>query len=65
MRVVFNPFTGKFDYILNEDEFLKIDCSNDPLTGKLDIEPSSGDVALEVSKAIIIKAGQKLYFHGT
>lgn len=43
--------------------YLKLDASNDPLTGELFIHPP-GTNALKVSKNITIKAGQKLIFDG-
>jgi len=44
--------------------YLKLDCSNDPLTGELVITPASGDNALKANKNITLKAGQKLIFDG-
>lgn len=44
--------------------YLKLDCSNDPLTGELVITPASGDNALKANKDITLKAGQKLIFDG-
>ena len=66
----YNPFTDKLDRVeLSEDDadaiYLKLDCSNDPLTGELEIDPATGDVSLRSRKAIILTAGQKLYFDGT
>ena len=51
MATVFNPFTGNPDYIsldttAGDARYLKLDCSNSPLTGNLvftaglDIRPS-------------------------
>lgn len=44
--------------------YLKLDASNDPLTGELTITPASGTTALTANKAIVLKAGEKLYFDG-
>ena len=68
----FNPFTKKLDYVISSAEvvaigdvyYLRLDCSNDPLTGQLTITPSSGGIALKANKAIEIKAGERLYLDG-
>lgn len=64
----FNAVSGKFDLIgMTSSEisaYLKLDCSNDPLTGELVITPASGDNALKANKDITLKAGQKLIFDG-
>lgn len=44
--------------------FLKLDASNDPLTGELVITPASGTNALKANLNITIKAGQKLIMDG-
>ena len=44
--------------------YLKLDTSNDPLTGELVITPAAGTTALRANKDIILKAGQKLIFDG-
>ncbi len=45
LRLVFNPITGKFDYTVDENSlsgsYLKLDCSNDPLTGDLEINKTN------------------------
>ena len=45
--------------------YLRLDCSNDPLTGQLYIQPSTGTSALRVSQDISIFAGKKLILDGT
>lgn len=66
--MVINPSTGNLDKIQSESYldtlYLKLDCSNDPLTGLLTITPASGNTALKADKDIILKAGQKLIFDG-
>ena len=47
-----------------DNRYLKLDASNDPVTGELVITPSTGDNALTANKDITIKAGQKLYLDG-
>lgn len=68
MAWTFNPFTNKFDKTFSETEgsaiWLKIDASNDPLTGKLTITPASGTTALEANQDIVILAGKKLILDG-
>jgi len=79
MQIVFNPLTGLFDLIgMTPAEaaaipltYLKLDCSNDPLTGGLKIIPyyapspaASDTYSAYCSKNIILKAGQKLIFDG-
>lgn len=63
-----NIFTGNLDLVRSDGSiagtFLRLDTSNDPLTGELYIAPSSGTSALRVTKAVIIKDGEKLYFDG-
>lgn len=44
--------------------YLKLDASNDPLTGELRIEPASGTSALDCQKAIKLKAGERFYLDG-
>ena len=44
--------------------YLKLDSSNDPLTGELIITPSAGTNAIKANKDITLKAGQKLIFDG-
>ena len=44
--------------------YLKLDTSNDPLTGELVITPASGTNALKANKDITLKSGQKLIFDG-
>lgn len=44
--------------------YLKLDASNDPLTGKLTITPASGTTALEANQDIVLKAGKKIIFDG-
>ena len=40
MRIVFNPFTGNFDFILSTSSldatYLRLDTTNDPLTADLE-----------------------------
>ena len=45
--------------------YLKLDTSNDPLTGELVITPAAGTNALKANKDITLKAGQKLIFDGS
>jgi len=47
-----------------DSKYLKLDTSNDPLTGELVITPASGTTALRANKDIVLKAGQKLIFDG-
>jgi len=44
--------------------YLKLDCSNDPLTGELVILPASGTTALFAKQDIKLLAGKKLIFDG-
>jgi hypothetical protein len=44
--------------------YLKLDTSNDPLTGELVITPVDGTNALKANMNITLKAGQKLIFDG-
>jgi len=44
--------------------YLKLDTSNDPLTGELVITPSTGTTALRANSDIVLKSGQKLIFDG-
>lgn len=44
--------------------YLKLDTSNDPLTGELVITPASGTTALRANKNIVLKSGMKLIFDG-
>ena len=44
--------------------YLRLDTSNDPLTGELVITPASGTNALKANKDITLKSGQKLIFDG-
>jgi hypothetical protein len=44
--------------------YLKLDTSNDPLTGELVIIPAAGTNALRANKDITLKSGQKLIFDG-
>ncbi len=44
--------------------YLKLDTSNDPLTGELVITPAAGTTALRSNKNIVLKSGQKLIFDG-
>jgi len=69
-----NPFTGRLDntgksladlVTALEPYFLRLDASNDPLTGELVITPSSGTNALKANKDITLKAGQRLVFDGS
>jgi len=45
--------------------YLKLTADNDPLTGELLINPSSGDSALNAQKDIKVKAGQKVIMDGS
>lgn len=67
-KLSLNPVTGKLDLIgMTAEEaaaYLKLDASNDPLTGELVITPASGTNALKANKDITLKAGQKLIFDG-
>ena len=60
MIKVSNALTGK----VADGVYLRLDTTNDPLTGELVITPSSGSSALKANKDIILKAGQKLVFDG-
>jgi len=44
--------------------FLRLDATNDPVTGELILDPDSGGVALDSQQAILIKSGKKLVFDG-
>lgn len=64
---------NKYDKILGEYRendgsldatYLRLDATNDPLTGELTITPSSGTTALKANQDIVIKAGKKLIFDG-
>lgn len=44
--------------------YLKLDTSNDPLTGELVITPSTGSVAVRANKDIVLKSSQKLIYDG-
>jgi len=44
--------------------YLKLDCSNGPLTGELVITPASGTTALSANQDIKLLAGKKLIFDG-
>jgi len=50
VKYVFNPFTEELDAVLAESElsgvYLKLDCSNDPLTGALTIEKTDSEALL-------------------
>ena len=65
-----NPFTSNLDDVgdLNQTKadarYLKLDTSNDPLTGELVITPASGETALRADKDIILLSGRKLIFDG-
>jgi hypothetical protein len=65
-----NPFTSNLDDIGNLNQatadarYLKLNTSNDPLTGELVITPASGTTALRSNADIVIKSGKKLVFDG-
>ena len=44
--------------------FLRLDATNNPLTGELKISPSSGENAIDSQKDITLKDGQKVRFDG-
>jgi hypothetical protein len=66
----YNPFTGVLDIGTNftmsvaDGRYLKLDTSNNPLTGELKIIPASGNTALTAHKDIILFAARKLYLDG-
>jgi hypothetical protein len=72
MKFNFNPFTGKLDQTANKQAeipdiattYLKLDCSNDPLTGDLS---TNENVYLLDNKRIYLGAGNdlSLYHNGT
>ena len=45
-----------------DEIYLRLDTSNDPLTGELVINPASGNDALDVQKNVKFKEGTKIYF---
>lgn len=55
---------------VGEDSYLKLDCSNAPLTGTLTFtdeyepSPASDEPAIRANRDIVIKAGHKLIFDG-
>lgn len=44
--------------------YLKLDASNDPVTGELEIDPTTDTVAVKAQKHIVVKAGQSIYMDG-
>lgn len=58
----FSPFTNKLDFVLNEtellaeldDQYLKLDTTNDPLTGNLAIESDDATLFLEDTSPTVI-----------
>lgn len=64
-----NPFSGKLDDVsldtVSADlRYLKLDTSNDPLTGELEIAPASGATALRANKDIVVLSGRKVIYDG-
>lgn len=45
--------------------YLRLDTTNDPLTGELVLTPGSGTNALKANLDITIKAGEKVIFDGS
>ena len=72
-QFTFNALTQQFDLIgMTAAEaaalpltYLKLDTSNDPLTGELEITPASGTTALRANKNVVILSGQKIIYDGT
>lgn len=53
-----------FNKAVADTLYLKLDASNDPLTGELVITPTNEEVALRANKDIVLKSGRKLIFDG-
>jgi hypothetical protein len=56
--------TVSLDTVAADARYLKLNTSNDPLTGELVITPASGTTALRSNADIVIKSGKKLVFDG-
>jgi len=55
---------GDITLAIGDARYLKLDTSNDPLTGELVITPASGETALRADKDIVLLSGRKLIFDG-
>jgi len=56
--------TDNFTQGSGDLRYLKLDTSNDPLTGELVITPAAGTEALRANADIVLKSGSKLIFDG-
>jgi len=62
-----NPHTGKPDYYedvetTGDSRYLKLDATNDPVTGKLTVTPATEESAIVANNNVEIMAGKKIYF---
>ena len=62
-KTIFNPITGKLDYVEDPSDYVK--KTGDTMTGELINTPASGDNSLTANKDVVIKSGQKLYLDGS
>ena len=44
--------------------YLRLDATNDPVTGEIQIDPTTDDYAIDAKRSIRIKAGRKLILDG-